>query len=281
MRFAPTCLLALAGLLVGPAAAYATVFQSVTANYDDGTVVLTQSDNVEDPLVPGADDIIAQVFGPSGSARGSVGAFGNLGIQGQMSQQGTVSNGVLISNDFVPNTSSIDRQAELRFIIDGGQMLLLANTGSSVTFSLSILGFIFDENDDFFDFINWSTGIQMVENGVFGTDTVVTYSGEDIGATDDGFEVTIPLSFQTVDIGVIPGGGYADFSYSLSMIAEVVGGAEIAGYAFSDPLQVDGFQESPRIFFLDDEVAGDVPAPASLPLMALAVGLIWLRRRTT
>lgn len=269
-------LLATALALVLGANASATVTQTVTADYDDGTSSLTDLDTVDDPVDPLTDTIFAAVNGFYGSATGSVGVYGDLGVEGALRGPATAGNTVLISNDYVPNLSGIGRRAQLRFIIDGGELNLLGQQGSTLTFSLSLLGFIFDSNDDFVDFINWSTGVTMEENGSFGSGLDISFTGEDIGAQvmpGRDWGVEIPLSFQTVDIGEIPPGGYADFSYSLIIQGDSVGFPEIISWQFSDPLSVDDFGVAPEIVF------DPIPEPTTALMLVVGLGLVGLSRR--
>jgi len=268
--------IAAASLFVWSLPAHATIVQEVSAGYLDRTVVDGELKAVTDPVDPLTDFRTASATGPYGSAIAAIGAFGNLGVRGELKAPAFIDTFVNITNSYVPNLTGSDRNARLLFIIDGGLLALDAGEGSTLAFDLSLRADIFTGGGDNLSSTTWESHIWMERTA---TDLQTTYSDEDIGAAPGmlPWQIEIPLSFQSFDIGVIPGAGYAAISYDVDVSARAVVFAEVVNYRFSDPAKIDGFQEAPRVEFLDQ--VADVPAPPTLPMLATGLALVFRRLR--
>lgn len=127
---------------------------------------------------------------------------------------------------------------------------------------------MFDAADALVDSFGFNSIVNMTEtaNGL-----AVAFLGDDIGATFDGnFTVDIPVSFQTVSVGLVSAGGFVEISYDLRIASVMALFSEIVRWRFSDPLSVDQGVNAPVLAFL---APAPIPQPASLPLMAAALGL--------
>lgn len=88
------------------------------------------------------------------------------------------------------------RNAEARFIIDGGELNFLAGPLSTLDLTLNL-------RVDF-DTV-FQSSIRLTGDDAAGNPGFTTF-GTDIGATRDparGWRIDIPFSFQTVDLGVL------------------------------------------------------------------------------
>ncbi len=157
---------------------------------------------------------------------------------------------VIIESDEFVNLTGRPAQAVANFIIDGGEMFLEAGN-ASIEFELFVesenLGnvpIITDPNN--FPII--LSGPQFFAGGLFEAaasgDTTFTPRGSDINATQlSRTNVEIPLSFQSLDLGVLgPGDRLAlayDFTYTLTMTGPG-SFSEIMFAEFSDPLMLAG-----------------------------------------
>ena len=113
----------------------------------------------------------------------------------------------------------------------------------------------------------------MEDTSTFGGSPTVTMIGDDIGATHDGNgTVTIPHSFQTLDLGIIGPGERLEIDYLLTIESDIPSFAEGMFYEFSDPLTID--TGDPLIPMIEI-----VPEPATLALLSLAPPLVSHRRR--
>ena len=106
---------------------------------------------------------------------------------------------------------------------------------------------------------------------------VLTTGGADTGAfqtTPDGTRVEMPFSFQTLDLGVIPGGAVFDLQYVLN-IRTSARVAEVVHFEFSDPLTLGGSVP----FSVSFVPVTAVPEPPALVMMMLALLLLALLRQ--
>jgi hypothetical protein len=246
--------------------AHATVKQSASIlHFDSAGTGVSAFDPVTSP--PDAlRGVSAALAGPGYIATASVGPFGNLGIAAQMSGTGTLSSQILISNDEFTNPLSIPQRAEAHFIVDGGLLAMLAGNGSRLFLSLEVGALVRDANGLSAGSETFSSLIQLEQTV---TDLEFLTDGRSLGATFDGqSRVDIPLSLQSLDLGLIPGNGSILINYEVLIRADVDVFSEFVVYQFSDPLQVDGTGEFPTVIFSAPAV---VPEPSGF--LALAAGL--------
>ena len=269
---ASICIVAAALLLGAPAAA--TVFHQVLLEFDDDLDPFngrfdSSFDNLEVPTPADVDRaLLATLNGNGFSASGSVGLFGALGVTGFHFRPGRLETQVVISDDAIVNPFSVPMRAVANFIIDGGSFNLIAGSSdpsmpASIEWQLDLfsdaLGGVFGPH--FQSFL-------VLESDDF-TDVSLTEGGEDVGAfkpDPNGTAVEMPFSFQTLDLGTIPGGGVIDLQYIMGIRtrAEV---AEGVFFEFSDPLDVSG----PRPFSVEF-LPLSVPEPAASLLLLVAAG---------
>ncbi len=212
--------------------------------------------------VPTPDDVDRTVFASESSSSGysvsaAIGPFGNLGTEGVTMVAGPLSAEVDIRADFA-NLGPNPLRAVANFVIDGGEFVLVGSPGSTLTYSLTLRR----SNDLVFE-------SQGILEGVSFFETAFEASGADIGASFDGdATVTLPTSFQSVDLGIIGPGEPFSLSYFLEIEATVDSfGAELIRWEFSDPLSVEGAGEFPIetvVSFLP------VPEPSALGMLVLA-----------
>lgn len=161
------------------------------------------------------------------------------------------------------------RNAEARFIIDGGELNFLAGPLSTLDLTLNLRV----EFDTVFQ-----SSIRLTGDDAAGNPGFTTF-GTDIGATRDparGWRIDIPFSFQTVDLGVLNPGQTVTFEYQLDIVATIEDYAEVVAFEFQDPLTIEPPPVAPGA--LRANIA-PVPLPAAALLFAPAVALLGLRRR--
>jgi hypothetical protein len=276
-----------AALLIGAAAlasampgdAHATIEQeaSVLAVRQVGAFVTDEVTSPPDAL----RGVSAASTGPGYSVEASVGPFGNLGIAAQMTGTGLLYSLIAISNDEFINPLAIPQHAEAFFIIDGGGLGMLAGPGSRLTFDLVVAAVVADSNGLPTGERSFASSIAL-EQTAAGLEFHTT--GASLGATFDptiggGFQVDIPLSLQSLGLGLIPASGRIELSYVVTIEADTQVFSEFVAYQFSDPLRVDGTGEFPTVIFSDPAAVAEPPA-----LLALAASLALLgatRRRRT
>lgn len=263
-----TRLLAMLGGCLFATGAQAAITQQITFSFDP-----TPDDSLNGDEVRGGDRIdgateadidralIAGITGPGFQASGSVGEFGNYGLSGETFRGGELRAQVYIRADVAAPPFGGPREAEARFIIDGGSFTFIANQNSTLEFdlSLSVDGGIV-----------YRTGFEMTGDATFVNPTV-SFFGTDIGAEQDPTFRTmldIPFSGQKASLGILDPGQVIDFEYQLDIIArsEV---AEIVAFSFEDPLSL----EPPPVDAADLRPSiSPVPLPASAWLMLAALG---------
>jgi hypothetical protein len=282
--FAPLFLLAALTLSVAPASA--TVLQTVRTDADPSIPSFsfeTDSDSVSAPTPDGIDrNILARVADPGGlyDLSASAGTFGQVGLAGRMIAAGKYSSTVSILDNAILNPLSAPQRASANFIVDGGAMALIAGKGSSLAFDLLIesatssggIRTVFDSR----------VRLEVDSSGA----TNVSTSGDSLGVTwsPGDWRVEIPLSFQSVDLGIIAPNDSIGLRYEATMMADIVGFAEIAEFGFSDPLTGMLAPTSIRFEAATLEPTGpssSVPEPVGAPLLgfALAAGALARRRR--
>jgi hypothetical protein len=271
VRAALTMLIGIAALApCMPNVARAEIEQRVIVVHETPTGI--ETDDGDEVRVPpdALRTVSASIVGSGFSAAGSIGVFGNLGVEGAMFRTGRLLTQASVSNDEFVNPLSTPQHAQANFIVDGGSLVMLAGPASHLSFQLSLTARILTAAGTDHHSESFVSNIEL-EQLVTGLD-FQTF-GPSLGATYDGaFRVDIPLSLQTLDLGLIPGGGSIDFDYLLTIEAETVGFTEIAAWRFSDPVQVDGLGEFPTVLFAD---AAAVPEPSGLvPLAIAALGLL-------
>lgn len=270
----PALAVALAAVLAAAAAdrAGAVVLQDVAFQFDptpdapgSGDEV-SDVDAISDVAGPITQAVRAQLNGDGFQADGSVGPNGALGLEGFVFRPGELSARVRIVDDAIVNPFSTPQAAQANFVIDGGQFNLLAGPGSLIDFSLSLVL----DGDPVFE-----TGLQMTSQSFFAPPGVAT-SGEDIGydpaAPGPSDTVAVPLSFQSVDLGVIQPGASVSLAYLLEARVRVEGPVEFASFRFSDPLSVGGDPALSAVTFTPAAVpVAPVPVPAGVWLLATAL----------
>ena len=168
------------------------------------------------------------------------------------------------------STQPVSPAARANFIIDGGELIFLAD--GNLLFTLQLRASISDRDGNSVDHSQWDS-YAILAPGPAGTE--LTINGNDIGIEMvDPISARIPLSFQTFDIGTVPAGGSLSLSYHASVFAAAPQFAEIIAWRFSDPLSIDGPGEVPGVTF------EAVPEPASAPLIGVAaLAAVAFRRR--
>ena len=275
MNAKPVLLIAasLAGLLFAHASA-AAIRQQIIFNYDPDPTVFGDDVRADDGITGATEAdidraLIANLNGPGYSAFGSVGEFGNYGVSGSIFTRGELRSQVFIEADVTAPPFGTPRNAEARFIIDGGELNFLAGALSTLDLTLTLR---VDSS------IVFQTGIELTGDDAAGNPGFTTF-GTDIGATRDpalGWRINIPFSFQTVDLGVLSPGQTIDFAYQLDIVATIADYAEVVAFEFQDPLTIEPPPVAPDA--LRANIA-PVPLPAAAWLFAPAAALLGLRRR--
>lgn len=247
-----------------PSQAESRIAQLAEVEYEDPLgFVLRNSDlackNTTDPICERPSlTVLAQIAGPSfGSAFASAGEFGNVGLQARQTEGGTLSTHVAVASDENVNVFSVPQRAQANFVIDGGSLLL--DGIGSIAYTIEI--------QDLRDNVLWTTGGTLEVPGSGATSLSIT--GTDIGATLSGRTVLIPLTFVTLDLGIVPAGGRVGLRYDAVFRSDVFPvRLELAAWGFSDPGNVEGAGDFPTITLTS---VNAVPQPPTGLLLLCAV----------
>lgn len=208
----------------------------------------------------------------------SAGRFGEVGLQGRTIVNGSFSSSVEILDNDIFNATTSPRRASANFIVDGGDMFLVAGVGSSLQFNLLLEAAVGGSISTVFDA---TVRLDIDANGA----TQFSTFGDSLGAQKSAnpFSAEIPLSFQSVELGIVAPNETLGLRYTAIFDADIKGFAELVVFGFSDPLTV-GIQ--PASIRFDPAVlegvasVAPVPLPASAPLLAAGLaGLALVNRR--
>lgn len=268
--------------------ATADVIQSVWVEHKaDGSVVDEDSDGVRRPTSSDVTrDVVAEIGLPLAyQAVAAAGQFGSVGVSASLVESGIVSTletSVFISSDEFVNLTGVPQRATANFVIDGGSMLMIAARNASITYDLRLVG---ERPDSFAVF----SALGVLEADSAG-DLSFVASGENIGSTFDPLtgRVEIPLSFQSLDLGIIGPNERLLLSYKFSFllasgsVREGLGFHEGMGARFSDPFNLSS---NPVLGTIQLEPAAPVPEPSSAALLIpggvlLLLGIFWRHKRS-
>jgi hypothetical protein len=166
---------------------------------------------------------------------------------------GSVPSPLAVARDLRRAGTDLHGFAGTNFVIDGGSILL--DGIGSITYRIDI--------QDLQDHVLWTTGGILEVPGSSAPSLTIT--GTDIGATLSGRTVQIPLTFVTLDLGIVPAGGQVGLRYDAVFHSDLFPvRLELATWGFSDPGTVEGVGDFPTITFTPVDA---VPEPAT--------GLLW------
>jgi len=240
----------------------------------NGNLVISDSDSEtvfnDDPY---QDDLAVFIGGSSFNADVQMSRDGYFGIAGATAA-GELQIRVNVQ-EIYRNDGTAPVQVSTTFLVNGGLLALFGSELSSIGYSLEVGTFPIFEFD--------------AEGELRGSDPffVATFSetGDSLGAIQatPGGSVEIPLSFNTVDMGVLQPGDTLAYAYDLRF-TQVSRGVEIAFFEFRDPTATGGATLPPSPFAVtatpvSSVPASAVPAPAALPLLASVVATGWLAAR--
>jgi len=253
--------------------ASANIVQEVGASYTPALPVGSPSntrildiDRVDGSTIDRA--VFARVSDTFYTVESSAGKFGNFGVSGSLIQEtGAIAAHVFIGNGDFKNRTGQPQQATANFIIDGGFFTLMASPGSTVGYDLKLElnGVpVFESSAEMETF--------ATSNGFLSN--TFTQSGHDIGTTFDGnLSMTIPLSFQSVDLGLIQINKSFALSYTFDAYGVTDSFAEEIAFEFSDPLSVE-FSENVLLDITYSDPVSSVPVPPSFLLMLTGLGFL-------
>ena len=266
------------GLTLAPGLSRAAVFQFVNADYVDPSGTLTS-----DADSGGAEDLFATVSGSFGSMTSSAGRFGNLGLSGQIVAPGSIEVSVMITNTnaFV-NTSGAPQAASANFIIDGGFLGLNSAPGAMLELDLLVRADILAIGGGPVRRTDFEANVKLDDTTNPGGIPEFITSGDDIGATFDSLNglARIPLSFQSLDLGIIDPGSAISLVYDVDIIGHFPVAPEGAAWAFSDPFNLSGNSPFPTLALSPVTTTVPEPTTAVLFLIGLA-GLPLFRQGAT
>ncbi len=262
----------------------AEIHQQIVVDFDPQQGIGEPGEDRDSDAITGPPDQInralnAAISGPGYSASGSVGRFGNYGIQGTQSINAhSMQTQVVIANDDIVNFTGIPQRIKANFIIDGGEFVLAAAPGATLKYDLNL--FIDDSPTSGADFLFPDRSVFRsfgTLSGELDQSTTFVSGGDDIEAVFDGVHsVEIPVSLQSVDLGVLNPGQRIGLQYQMDVTTSVPQFVEFLSFQFSDPLSVDGVGASPTIEFS----AVPIPAAGLLFMPALAALLVCFKRQS-
>jgi hypothetical protein len=266
--------LAISGGVTEPAGA--DIVQQITFTFDSDPSTLADDDTNGDHIEGQTDAdinraLLAGISGFRYEASGSVSAFGSYGVAGRLLRTGELHSQVYISADVPAPPFGVPRPSAARFIIDGGSFNLIAGPNSTLDYTLTL------SVDRSPVFQSW--GNLIIDPG--GGSPTFIRGGSDIGATQDPRRPTIveiPLSFQTVDLGVLNPGQSIYFEYQLDVVANVPQNSWVEGilFNFQDPLTLSPLPVP--VGSLRPSII-EIPEPSSVLLLAVASAVLGIMRK--
>ena len=265
----------------------ADIIQTAAVGQVDANNVVLQQDFAKIQQVVILQDILAEIpkrgdTGATAAATAAVGRFGAVGLtaadfSGFASDSGA---SVDISNDEFLNPTSLTQEVFSNVVIDGGSLRI--STGQRIPDSYIEY---FYRVDSIFDDI--FTDQAFCSSGTLSTDstgTVVSFNPNtgcfagdhhvDLHATFDpvSWTVTIPLSFQTFDLGPLPAGQgmTLDYTFSFALHHGAQQGQPSQLFAqFGDPLHLSANSALGSVTM--EPLTASSPEPGTLLLLGPAL----------
>jgi hypothetical protein len=285
-------------LAVGGLRASAGVIQSVSTSIDGSALAMPESDDEEIFKLDSADitsDIHAQIGQTPGSGyTGAAGAgrFGQIGLRTGIFRTilgAKVSARVVVASDEFVNPLGVAQRVRTQFIIDGGEFIDPFSTNNRIAFSLEVGG----ENRGMMEpvtdairmkgegsiaaafggtggsisgfnggsyFLTWSTDAMGAKNL-----SISSIGGLDLHAAVVDRNLEIPLSLQTLELGVLGPGERLLLGYIATIEIEQNGVSEGSTGEYSDPFVLMGDSIRSHV------IMEPVPEPVSRMLSALGL----------
>lgn len=301
--------LAAALLLAYAAPTHAGVLQFVKSD-----MLLDVDDNVEESNIdsdkvfaPDSESLMTDILATSAGSTtfpdtsftyntsSAAGRFGAIGISSTLNGSTSLPNAqielggrALIASDEFVNLTAIPQQATANFIIDGGSLTVVSSVPDvNGRYDLDVFAINLGNSGAVINDENFSFLVPFPADPVFSTSGTLTtdqsgvasaqFTGEDIGATFNSNTITIPLSFQTLDLGIMQPGDRMYVGYTFQYLLNARS-AEFISFNFSDPLAVDlpGANSAfPTI------TLSDVPEPATAATLLITLATTATPRRRT
>jgi len=250
-----------AGPLAPPSSA--GIMQFAVADYDVGAAQVKRAVDSVSGIGTITRDILAEITSPTAIA--SVGRFGEVGMSASIFSGPTdgsahVITHVNVQSDEFLNATPFTQRVTTSFVIDGGALKLLGSANSRLDFFMEL-----DRGAD----QAFGAGVTLTSDA--GGVPELTTSDSDIGATLDASKgiVTIPLSFQTADLGLLVPGAAMTLSYSADIFLQRGPGEGLEGN-YSDPFRLSSHPVLGEVTF--SPVSGSsVPEPSTLALFAIGL----------
>jgi hypothetical protein len=207
-----------------------------------------------------SSDLVAHLDGPGYATTASIGRFGQVGLDvGWFSSgRGFAGASVLVASDEFVNLGAVPARVRTQFIVDGGDFFLPFATDTRLSFRLEVGAQIRGPVDAINDQLTMeSEASETAEEGALAHDgfagggffmnlsanlagaqtySTQVYGGLDLHATHDvPGRVQIPLSVQSLDLGVLLPGHRLLLAYRAAIGYEQDGFSEGATGRFSDP----------------------------------------------
>jgi hypothetical protein len=248
--------------------ASAEIMQGAAVRYDAGQSLLNQDAQMVTGQGTISRDILAEIRDPSAFA--SVGRFGEVGLSasifsGPKDGSATMFSSVEVSNDEFRNRTPFTQGVQTKFVIDGGALMLNRSMSSELEFRMEL------ERDDHRVF---GADVRLVSDAS-GNPKLIAF-GNDIGAYLDASRgvVTIPLSFQTADLGDLVPGQTMTLSYSARIDLTRGPGEGLEG-SYSDPFHLSGHPVLGDVTF-SPVTGSSVPEPSTFVLFGVGFGMAGL-----